>query len=84
MGIRKRKRKPVSEFETSDRFLRPAPEQQSTAGNFWKDRTFDEEHFAYLEDTDIGYRARLFGLRTGMTTVREGLPRRKRNERFPV
>ena len=22
---------------------------------------FDEEHFAYLEDTDIGYRARLFG-----------------------
>ena len=32
-------------------FLRPAPEQQSTA----------EEHFAYLEDTDIGYRARLLG-----------------------
>ena len=26
-----------------------------------KDRTFDEEHFAYLEDTDIGYRARLLG-----------------------
>lgn len=22
---------------------------------------FDEEHFAYLEDTDIGYRARIFG-----------------------
>ena len=22
---------------------------------------FDEEHFAYLEDTDVGYRARIFG-----------------------
>ena len=22
---------------------------------------FDEEHFAYLEDTDIGYRARIYG-----------------------
>ena len=43
-------------------FLRPAPEQRSTAGNFWKmTGLFDEEHFAYLEDTDIGYRARLLG-----------------------
>ena len=24
---------------------------------------FDEKHFAYLEDTDIGYRARIFGYR---------------------
>ena len=28
---------------------------------FCKVGYFDEEHFAYLEDTDIGYRARLFG-----------------------
>ena len=27
---------------------------------------FDEEHFAYLEDTDIGYRARIYGYETGM------------------
>ncbi|HIV33703.1 MAG TPA: glycosyltransferase family 2 protein [Candidatus Blautia intestinigallinarum] len=28
---------------------------------FQKIGYFDEEHFAYLEDTDIGYRARLYG-----------------------
>ena len=28
---------------------------------FQKIGMFDEEHFAYLEDTDIGYRARLYG-----------------------
>ncbi|MDD7738984.1 MAG: glycosyltransferase family 2 protein [Fusicatenibacter sp.] len=28
---------------------------------FEKIGLFDEEHFAYLEDTDIGYRARIFG-----------------------
>mgnify|MGYP000500148566 CR=1 FL=1 len=27
---------------------------------------FDEEHFAYLEDIDVGYRARIFGYETGM------------------
>lgn len=30
---------------------------------FDKIGTFDERHFAYLEDVDIGYRARLFGYR---------------------
>jgi hypothetical protein len=28
---------------------------------FAKIGMFDEEHFAYLEDTDIGYRARIYG-----------------------
>ena len=27
---------------------------------------FDEEHFAYLEDTDIGYRAEFMDMKTGM------------------
>ena len=38
------------------------PVQQSTAKRFLeKIGYFDEEHFAYLEDTDIGYRARIYG-----------------------
>lgn len=30
---------------------------------FWRIGFFDERHFAYLEDIDIGYRARLYGYR---------------------
>ena len=38
------------------------PGLQSTAKRFIeKIGYFDEEHFAYLEDTDIGYRARIYG-----------------------
>ena len=31
---------------------------------------FDEEHFAYLEDLDIGYRARIAAMRTGISRRR--------------
>ena len=42
--------------------MQPARGQLSTEKKvFQKIGMFDEEHFAYLEDTDIGYRARLYG-----------------------
>ena len=40
----------------------PAPEPPSTGGRSLREiGLFDELHFAYLEDLDIGYRARLAG-----------------------
>lgn len=53
---------------TAREFKHPAEIFSSCAGAaiyrtavFDKIGTFDENHFAYLEDTDIGWRARLFG-----------------------
>ena len=56
------KGKPVSEFETSDRIFAACAGAAIYRREFLeKTGLFDEEHFAYLEDTDIGYRARLLG-----------------------
>ena len=44
------------------KYFLPVQGQQSTARKIIeKIGYFDEEHFAYLEDTDIGYRARIYG-----------------------
>ena len=63
MGIRKRKKRKRSvEFETSDRIFAACAGAAIYRREFLeKTGLFDEEHFAYLEDTDIGYRARLLG-----------------------
>ena len=56
------KGKPVSEFEKEDRIFAACAGAAIYRREFLeKTGLFDEEHFAYLEDTDIGYRARLFG-----------------------
>lgn len=56
------KGKPVSEFETSDRIFAACAGAAIHRREFLeRPDFFDEEHFAYLEDTDIGYRARLLG-----------------------
>lgn len=53
-----------------DRFSRPAEVFSACAGAaiyrrsvFRKIGLFDEMHFAYLEDIDVGYRARIYGYR---------------------
>ena len=77
------KGKPVSEFgNVRPDFCRPAPGSDLPPGISGKDRTFDEEHFAYLEDTDIGYRARLLGYENWYGAVREGFTTSERNERL--
>jgi len=56
------KGKPVSEFETSDRIFAACAGAAIYRREFLeKTGLFDEEHFAYLEDLDIGYRARIYG-----------------------
>ena len=56
------KGKPVSEFETSDRiFAACAGAAIYRREVFETIGYFDEMHFAYLEDIDVGYRAKLYG-----------------------
>lgn len=54
--------------KNAEHFLREEPIFAACAGAaiyrrelFFRIGLFDEEHFAYLEDTDIGYRARILG-----------------------
>ena len=65
------KGKPVSEFETSDRILRPAPEQQSTAGNFWKRPDFLTKNISLIWKIPTSAIVRGFwATRTGMSRPR--------------
>ena len=54
--------KDIHAYETEDRiFSACAGAAIYRKKNLEKIGYFDEEHFAYLEDTDIGYRARIYG-----------------------
>ena len=45
---------------------------------------FDEEHFAYLEDLDIGYRARICGYQNWYAPKAKVLSCRKRHQRLQI
>lgn len=52
-------------IQSRQRFLRLRRCSDLPAGCVAKIGYFDENHFAYLEDIDIGYRARIFGYQNG-------------------